>query len=137
MTYKCKHFAIHELVPKHIFESRGEKAWELLDKNALITLDRLRGKYGPMTVNNYFWGGNRNWSGLRTPESSYYSPTSQHTLGKAFDCLFKDTTVNAVRQDILMNPNNVTFNLINAVELDVPWLHFDVRNCDRIKQFSA
>ena len=79
--YKCEHFAIHELVPPHVFEQRGEKAWELLDDRLLVTLDRLRERYGSMTVNNYYWGSDREWSGLRTNDSPYYSPYSQHTFG--------------------------------------------------------
>ena len=57
--YRCNHFAIHELVPRNIFKDRGEKAWELLDDRLLITLDRLRERYGPMTVNNSYWDKER------------------------------------------------------------------------------
>ena len=52
--YQCNHFAIHELVPPQVFEARGEKAWELLDERLLTTLDRLRTRFGPVTVNNYY-----------------------------------------------------------------------------------
>ena len=135
MIYKCKWFAIHELVPPHIFKLRGNKAWQLLDEKALITLDRLREKYGPITVNNYFWGGEREWSGLRTSDSPYYSETSQHTFGRAFDCLFKRQSVGKVRNDILLSPNELVFKYINAIELDTDWLHFDTRNCLRVSTF--
>jgi len=57
--YRCEHFSIHELVPPHVFHKRGEKAWELLDERLLITLDKLRQRYGRMTVNNYYWGQTR------------------------------------------------------------------------------
>ena len=133
--YKCTHFAIHELVPPHVFAARGEKAWELLDQRLLITLDQLRKRYGSMTVNNYYWNKNREWSGLRTSDSPFYSRFSQHSFGRAADCLFKDTTVEQVRQDILGSPGDPTFKLIGSVELGVSWLHFDVRNCDRIKTY--
>lgn len=86
--YKCEHFSIHELVPPHVFHKRGEKAWELLDERLLITLDRLRSRYGQMTINNYHWGKDREWSGLRTSDSPYYSALSQHSFGRAADCLF-------------------------------------------------
>ena len=133
--YKCKYFKIHELVPKQVFEDRGEKAWELLDERLLITLDRLRNRYGRMTVNNYYWGGGREWSGLRTPDSPYYSKYSQHSFGRGADSLFKDVTVDEVRQDILNNPDDPCFEFINSLELGVNWLHFDVRNCDRVKTY--
>ncbi len=134
--YTCHHFVIHELVPPAVYGNRGEKAWELLDERLLITLDRLRNRYGRMTVNNYYWGKEREWSGLRTTDSPYYSPFSQHTFGRAADCLFADQTSEEVRKDILENPDNPAFELIGSIELDVSWLHFDVRNCERIKQYS-
>lgn len=133
--YRCSHFAIHELVPPNVFHARSENAWELLDERLLITLDRLRERYGSITVNNWYWGREREWSGLRTKDSPYYSDYSQHTFGRAADCLFSDRTSERVRQDILANPNDPAFELIGSIELGVSWLHFDVRNCERIKSY--
>jgi len=131
--YTCKHFAISELVPSQVYKERGDKAWELLDERLLITLDQLRDKYGPITVNNY--GSGREWSGLRTKDSPYYSPYSQHTFGRAADCLFSHAAVDEVRLDIQRYPQEFPF--INSLELNVSWLHFDVRNCSRIKTYTA
>jgi len=133
--YTCTHFAIHELVPKQVYEDRGERAWQLLDERLLITLDRLRERYGSMTVNNWYWGKDREWSGLRTKESPFYSPCSQHSFGRAADCLFADKSAEAVRKDILAAPDDETFALIGSLELGVSWLHFDVRNCERIMTY--
>jgi len=134
--YKCKHFKIHELVPKKVYEDRGEKGWMLLDDRLLITLDKLRNAYGGITINNWFWGGDRQWSGLRTSDGPYYSPYSQHTFGRAADCIFKDTTAEEARQDILANPDNPKFRDIMSIELETSWLHFDVRNCNRIMTYK-
>jgi len=134
--YRCKHFAIHELVPPHVHRKRGDKSWQLLDDRLLITADRLRDRYGPMTINNWHWDGDRQWSGLRTPGSPYYSETSQHSFGRAFDCIFQNVAAEAVRQDILTEPDSHAFELINSIEIGVSWLHFDVRNCDRILAFK-
>lgn len=131
--YQCRHFAIHELVPPKVYADRANKAWELLDSNLLITIDALRDEYGRMTVNNYIFGGDREWSGLRTPESPYYSPYSQHTFGRAADSIFEDITAEEVREDIFNHPEK--FPLIMSIELDVNWLHCDVRNCTRIKTY--
>ena len=132
--YRCKYFVIEELVPRHVFEDRGERAWGLLDVGALAALDGLREKYGPITVNNWKWGGPRQWSGFRTSQSSYGSEYSQHRFGRAFDCVFHKTTAEAVRKDILASPWD--FPIIKSVELDTSWLHFDTRNCDRIMTYS-
>lgn len=133
--YTCEFFAIHELVPKSVFEQRGESAWEFLDERLLRSLDLLRDRFGHMTVNNYFWGEEREWSGLRTPESPFYSPFSQHTFGRAADCLFAEVAAVEVRQFILARPNDPAYRFISAIELDTDWLHFDVRNTERIKTF--
>lgn len=133
--YKCEHFSIHELVPPDVFNKRQEKAWELLDERLLITLDKLRERYGLITVNNYYWGKDREWSGLRTSDSPYYSPFSQHTFGRAADCLFSNISTEELRQEILANPTDPDFELIGSIELGVSWLHFDVRNCERIKTY--
>jgi len=134
-VYKCIHFEIHELVSRRIYEDHGELAWELLDDRLLITIDRLRERYGKTTINNYHWGGNRQWSGLRTPDSPYYTPYSQHTFGRAADCLFRDYTAQAVRTHILNNPGHTDFMYITSVERGTSWLHIDTRNCNRIKAF--
>lgn len=133
--YKCTHFGIKELVSKAKYEQRGEKAWQLLDDRALQTLDMLREKYGSITVNDWSWGGKNQWRGLRTPDSKYYSENSQHTFGRAFDCIFKDVTAQQVRDDIKANPNDPAFRFINSYEENTSWLHFDVRNCNRVMTY--
>ena len=133
--YTCEHFSIHELVPPRVFNERGEKAWELLDDRLLITLDRLRNRYGSITVNNYYWGKEREWSGLRTSDSPFYSAFSQHSFGRAADCLFAKHTSEKIRQDILADPSDSDYEYIGSIELGVSWFHFDIRNCDRIKTY--
>lgn len=132
--YKPNHFSVHELVSQETYEKWGEKALMFLDDRALMTLDALREKFGPITVNNWFWDGPRQWSGLRTESSPYGSQYSQHRFGRAFDCVFSNVDDEHVRQYILANPDE--FPYINSIELGTPgWLHFDVRNCKRIKTY--
>ncbi|MBL4759383.1 MAG: hypothetical protein JKY80_00805 [Mariprofundaceae bacterium] len=135
--YRCKHFNIKELVPKHVYEARGDKAWELFDDRALRMIDALRDHFGVVTVNNWHVGGERNWSGLRTEDSPYYSAYSQHTFGRAFDCLFTSVASEKVREEILAKPKADFAYLITGIELATSWLHVDVRNTNRIKTFTA
>jgi hypothetical protein len=126
---KARHFKIHELVPPKIYTLRGEKAWELIDIKLIILIDAMRDEFGSATINNYFTGGDRQWSGLRTSESPHYSPTSQHSFGRAADLIFKDVTAEQVRQSMLAN--RVKWNTIVpsiTLEQDVSWVHVDVRN---------
>ncbi len=133
---KSQFFKIHELIPQHIFSTYKSYAWKFIDPRLIETIDMLK-KYfpnGTITINNYYWGGNRKWSGLRTPISPDYSETSQHSFGRAVDCIFSDYDVEAVRQFIISNP--ALFSHVKGVELDVDWLHIDVRNEDYLVQFS-
>jgi hypothetical protein len=123
-----KSFIIQELVPPTIFAARGDRAWELIDVNAARSLQALRDRFGPCTVNNWHIGGRLTLRGLRpfnTPEGAAYS---QHKYGRAFDCSFRDATPREVFDEIRKDP--AKFPLITALE-DVnftpTWLHFDTR----------
>jgi hypothetical protein len=124
--YKCEHFVIQELVPQHVYEDRGWRAWELLDDRALLTLDLLRKEFGATIVNNWHTGGDRGWSGLRTSLSPYGTQYSQHRLGQAFDCIFPHRASEDVREHVLAHPEEFPF--IRELELGISWFHFSVGN---------
>ena len=135
---RSEHFKIHELVPKAMFDTIHEDVlWGTIDNRLISSIDAIKKKFpkGAMTINNYFWGGDRGWSGLRTTESPWYSPTSQHTLGKAIDAVFSQYDVEEVRSYILSNPSE--FPYIKGVEADVSWLHIDVRDRADVLVFTA
>ena len=125
-----RYFKIQELVDKNTYSHRGDNAWLLFDSRAITMLDRLKEVFseGTITVNNWYWGGDREWSGLRTSESPYYSPTSQHTFGRAFDCVFSAYSAEQVRTYLLRHQSE--FKYITRLEEGVSWLHFDVANTD-------
>lgn len=139
---KSIYFQIHELVPPHVFEQRGEKAWELLDDRMILSIDALKKRFpnGTMTINNYYWGGNRKWSGLRTagfyPSVERYDASySQHKYGRAFDCVFSDYDINEVREYVKSHPEE--FPYLTGIEEGVSWFHGDTRNYEGIKLFNA
>jgi len=132
--YTPKHFKAHELVPPDVYKDRGEKALELIDVRILITADTLRNYWGAMTINDWYWGGKRVASGLRTPDSPHYKPYSQHTFGRALDGIFAKVNAEIVRQDILKYPDKYPF--ITFLETNISWLHCDARNCERITTWS-
>lgn len=130
---KLDYFKLHELVPKDIIQSRGEAAIELMDPRILYDLDTLRGSMRvPMTVNTV----SRQSRGLRTPSSQYYSPTSQHTSGRAVDAVSR-IKPEEFHYEILTNPH--WYASISFLEIDITWLHIDCRyNADgsRIRCWS-
>ena len=137
---KSKKFKIHELVPLRLHNTvHPDVLWRMIDPRLIETIDTIKETFpeGSMTINNYMWGGNRGWSGLRTKDSDYYSPTSQHTLGKAIDAIFSKYDVEDIRQFILNNPDK--FPHVGGIELGVSWLHVDVRDRvnGKIKTFTA
>ena len=96
----------------------------LVDKRLVEADQKLRDKFGPVTINNWWHGGDRNWSGIRTPGSSYYSETSQHSWGRASDKVFKDAPAAEVRMHI----KTAWVQLgITCIEENVTWVHSDVR----------
>lgn len=137
-----KYFGIRELVPREVYNARGEKAWQLLDYRAIKTLEWLRENLGSCTVNDWPWGGTFSQSGLRTAEfylqQSYTMATeanakiaksfSQHKYGRAFDCKFKNHTAEEARQWIKENWESSGFDWGITLEEGVSWLHFDTRN---------
>jgi hypothetical protein len=134
---RSKYFKIHELVPKKLYQRYGEKAWRYVDVRLIESIDKLKEHFnlGTMTINNYFWGGSREWSGIRTPDSKWYSYGSQHSYANAFDIIFSDYTAEEVRNYIINNPHE--FPHIKGLELGVSWVHLDVRNEDNIILFKG
>ena len=126
--YEPKHFFVKELVPPDIFNQRGEQSIQLIDERVLITLDKLGRDWMFSDEGRY------TQSGLRTPDSDVYSPTSQHTFGRAMDCKFKEYSGEEIRQHVI--ENKALFPYITFIEDDVSWFHFDVRNCERITLWS-
>lgn len=125
---KSKHFRIEELVPKELFDLLHEDTlWAIFDDDLIIALDTIKEKFsnGTMTVNNWLWNGNRSQSGIRTKESKYYSPTSQHSKGCAIDCVFSEYNAEEVRKYIVENREE--FPTITRLEDKVSWLHFDTK----------
>ncbi len=124
--YICRHFNIKELVSQAVYADRGEKAWQLLDERALKTIDKLRDVFGSVTINDWQWGGENEYRGLRESSCTIGAKYSQHRFGRAFDCHFRNVSADSVREYILQHP--LEFPFICSLEMNVTWLHFDVRN---------
>ena len=140
--YIPKHFKLHELLPPEVYnnlEGNEGKGWRLLDDRLLKVLDEMKQVFpkGSITINNYYWGGDRKASGLRVPGSKYYSMTSQHSYGRAADCIFSDYNEAEVRQYFIDNPEQ--FPWIKGVEdfRGMSWVHIDVRNSPELQVFGG
>lgn len=122
-----KNFWLDEYIPKELYESLAHKPdilIGLLDKININADQILRDKFGPVTINNWWFGGERNWSGIRTPDSPYYSKTSQHSFGRASDKIFSYASAEEVRNYIKIHYKTLG---ITCIEANVSWTHSDVR----------
>ena len=131
-TYRPKHFALVELVGPEIFKERGDRCWELLQVPALLTLDAMRKRFGPIIVNDWFHGGNYSESGLRRFDSKTGAEYTMHKTGGADDCKFKLVSPIEAFNYILAHPSEFPYlTTMEDAKQTVTWLHFDVRNHSR------
>jgi hypothetical protein len=119
---------LHEYIPEELYKQyvgREHILIGLLDDRLIKSDQKLRDLFGPVTINNWCDGGNRNESGLRIPGMKNYSLTSQHSFGRASDKLFRDADPIEVQQRIKKNWIQLG---ITGLELGCSWVHTDVRN---------
>lgn len=132
MTYRPTSFIVQELVPPEIYDARGERAWELLDPMALMSLQSVRDKFGPITVNNWHAGGVYKESGVRSSGTSTGAPYSMHRYGRAFDCKSSSVTPREMCDYILSNRKEFPYiTCIENTDATPTWLHLDTRNHNR------
>ena len=129
MYYKCDHFIIQELVPKLSYDTWGEKCWEFLDPQALRMIDGIWMHFGvPIYVNNWYWGGNSQYRGLRPPYVKKYANHSPHRFGKGFDLIIKGIKADDAREEIVSHKNSILLKYITRMEVNITWLHVDCNN---------
>lgn len=137
MNYlKPVYFELYEWLPKNFYNTHypyyGENLWWMLfDHKIRYTAQQLRLRYGPMVMNDWHWRSNDNhcnqYRGYRPLSCSVGAKLSQHKVGKALDAKFRKGSVEKIRKDIIANPYHEDFKYITCIEMDVSWLHVDVR----------
>lgn len=145
--YKPKDFKIQELMPPQELSRFGEPlCWSFLNPMLLVTLQTIRNRHGRLRANSSALGFHQR--GFRgeafVSQSSGGSVTdkrlnfirsgSSHKRGDAVDCDPLDTSLAAIHNDIKKNPHLYPF--LSFVEVDVNWLHIDVRNAPNITFWS-
>ena len=158
-----KNFYLDEYIPrwlyvKYDYNNKHHLLTHLID-NKLVEVDqRLRDKFGPITINNW-WGLSdygfmeasekgevRNWSGLRTPFTMdlkdipkqnnianyinpYYKPLGSHSYGLVSDKIFKNYSADEIIDYIRQNYKELG---ITELETGTSWVHSGIRrNADK------
>ena len=121
-------FKLHELVDKPTWEKLGENSIWMLNQKAVDGLIALRIALDkPITVNNYFWGGNLSNRGYRSIYSTVGGKFSQHRVGNAFDINVKGMTPDQVYDYILDNYKAFGITTIEHKSFTHTWTHIDFR----------
>ena len=130
MDYIPKHFQSYELVPRETYKELEKldklyQVWWLFDPRILQAIDLIRKRYGRMVANTWWWGGKHHYRGFRPAGCTIGAKRSQHRFGRAVDLVPTQVSVEEIRSDI---KGGEDFHWITCVEIDVSWLHVDVRN---------
>jgi len=125
--YTLKNFQIQELVDRKTYEKFGKQAQMFFREEALMALDDLRHELNrPLIVNNWYDGGEYEWSGLRTIDCFIGSKWSGHRLGCAFDVKCPTMAASQVQKFIRERHAQGKLQRIRRMEQGTPtWTHID------------
>jgi hypothetical protein len=118
---------LDEYIPKSLYleyKGRYHILLGLIDSNLIKADQKLRNIFGEVIINNWATGGDRQWSGFRTPDSPNWSRMSQHSFGRASDKLFIKFYPEEVREYIRKYWRDIG---ITCIEDEVSWVHSDIR----------
>ena len=123
---------LYEVLPKQFYEeeypTHGNRLWMMFDYELLLTVHHMRKRYGTVYLNNWYWGGDKQYRGWRPFHTTVGAYLSQHKFGRAVDMVFKFYSAERIRNDILASPYSTAFKFITGIEMEVSWVHIDVGN---------
>lgn len=141
-----KHFKPYELVDQDTYEQYGDQCMEFFNPILLISIDGMWEFFNSLEpcsiiVNNWYWGGELQWRGLRTIEKAKAlgASKSEHRyepnvhLVNAIDChitkLKTRKRIPAIEARQIMQDNKNHFLLMNITRMEdiVTWLHIDCK----------
>lgn len=118
-------FWLEEFVSKAIYKKWGDASIWFIDPRLPLLFQFIRDRHGSVTVNNWKWGGDRNYSGFREPTCKVGAKLSQHRFGRAGDGLVNN--LDEVWEDIEKNFDLYKKYGLTTIEKNVTWLHGDMR----------
>ncbi len=137
-VYVPKHFRVEELVSRKTFETLGAaRILRYFDSRILEMADKLAAhfcydadgkKIGSATINNWVFGGKRQYSGLRLPGEPEFKQWSDHSFGRALDIVFSTATADEVRDHIEANPQLYPYITFIEEGARITWLHISCAN---------
>jgi hypothetical protein len=138
-----QYFEAHELVSPQVYDIYGNDSFQFLHTDLLECLLIIRKELDrPITINNWFWGGEFTQRGLRdnlTPifKSKFENNRlylSGHVLGMAIDFDVKGMTANEVRNWLAESDYLFPCKIRLERKLKgkfINWVHLDVKSQDK------
>lgn len=134
-----EYFQLEEIVRDDVLIQYGRDTNLLLsrfDPRLLETMVLIRKELGPITINDYAWGGSLDERGLRDNDGPMVKSKgrpylSAHVLGAAFDFDVEGMTANEVRAWLKENANRLPYKIRLERKYNghyISWVHLDV--CD-------
>lgn len=127
-----KYFMLHEVVPRSTLYTWGSRCKEFLDPRIPDGLEVIREIVGqPVYINNWAWGGNKQYRGLRPFNSSVGASMSQHKFGRAIDFNVRGVHPDEVRKILQAHHKELRKHGWTTLEhggFAKTWIHIDMRS---------
>lgn len=131
--YKCSYFKIHELVSPEIYDVLGEElCWHLLPDIVKQQLDAIREEFYSyagmgIIINNWGFGGQYKYSGVRPKNCKIGAPNSKHKQWVAFDLKASKIHRTDELQEFIKHMGK-SFNIsrIENFEHTPSWVHIEI-----------
>ncbi len=124
---------LDEYIPRDIYMREGFSDYSMYPDDIWIAIlkrklnpeliradQKLRELFGPVIINNWWHGGEREYSGFRPVNCSVGSQLSDHREGNASDKIFQNYPAQEVRDYIKKHHDELGITLIEA---NVNWVH--------------
>lgn len=136
-----KNFVLQEFVDQKTFRIFGDASIWFVDPKIFelaqfykIFLSKHYGQEVTVIINDWLWGGSRQYSGFRPLGCTQGSDYSQHRFGRAFDAQFKIdgsyVDCDEIRSIILANESAFMKKGLTTIEdgnFSPTWVHSDIR----------
>ena len=85
-----------------MYKDLGDKAIILIDERIIQLAQFVRERFNkPVTINNWYYGGEYKYRGVRPHNCKVGAKYSQHKSGRAFDFTVEGISIKELHQDIV------------------------------------
>lgn len=132
------YFSIKEFVDKQTYQRYGEKSIWFVDKDLIAQMNQLRELFGRrITINTWANGGRFQWRGFRSAGSPNFTKYSSHSFGRAVDFDVEGLSAVQARKKIIQwYREGILISKSINLEVEVNWVHLDIRNGEGLRTFK-